>query len=70
MTAIPGRHGRPTLTDGQNFVDFLVKAGQKLWQVLPLNPVGLGDSPYVSLAAFAGETSFIDRDRQPDWEWL
>ena len=67
LTAIPGRHGRPTLTDGRDFVDFLAKAGQKLWQVLPLNPVGLAASPYVSPAAFAGESSFIDRDRQPDW---
>ena len=67
LTAIPGRHGRPTFTDGRDFVDFLARAGQKLWQVLPLDPVGMAASPYVSPAAFAGETSLIDRDRQPDW---
>lgn len=65
LTAIPGRDGKATLSDGKAFVDFLAKAGQKLWQVLPLNPVGFGGSPYSSPAAFAGETSLIDRKKRP-----
>ena len=28
------------------FVDFLVSAKQRLWQVLPLSPTGYGNSPY------------------------
>ena len=36
------------------FADFLSAAGQKLWQVLPLNPTGYGDSPYQCFSAFAG----------------
>ncbi len=28
------------------FVDFLVAAKQRMWQVLPLNPTGYGSSPY------------------------
>ncbi len=67
VTAVPGRKGRADLTDCYAFVDFLSLAGQKLWQVLPLNPVGLGGSPYVSPGAFAGEPSLIDRAREPDW---
>ena len=40
--------------EAKNFIDFLVKAGQKLWQVLPLVPTGYGDSPYSSSCATAG----------------
>jgi 4-alpha-glucanotransferase len=29
-------------------------AGQTVWQLLPINPVGPGDSPYMSVSAFAG----------------
>ena len=36
------------------FVDFLARAGQGLWQVLPLVPTGYGDSPYQGLGAMAG----------------
>ena len=36
------------------FADFLSDAGQKFWQVLPLNPTGYGDSPYQCFSAFAG----------------
>lgn len=42
------------------FVDFLVQAGQTYWQMLPLNPVGFGESPYQCPSAFAGNPYFID----------
>ncbi len=42
------------------FVDFLKNAGQTYWQILPLNPIGPGDSPYQSPSAFAGEPLLID----------
>lgn len=45
-----------------DFVDFLAEAGQSLWQVLPLNPTGLGDSPYQSESVFAGNPEFISLD--------
>lgn len=44
------------------FVDFLVKSGQKYWQVLPLGPTSYGDSPYQTFSAFAGNPYFIDLD--------
>jgi len=44
------------------FVDFLVDSGQSLWQVLPLNPAGVGDCPYQSDSAFAGNPVFISLD--------
>lgn len=44
------------------FIDFLSKAGQTYWQVLPLGPTSYGDSPYQSFSAFAGNPYFIDLD--------
>lgn len=44
------------------FVDFLEKAGQKLWQVLPLGPTGYGNSPYACYSAFAGNPFLISLD--------
>ncbi len=41
------------------FVDWLAAAGQKWWQVLPLNPPGYGGSPYQSVSAFAGNPGLI-----------
>ncbi|MCQ2524214.1 MAG: 4-alpha-glucanotransferase [Lachnospiraceae bacterium] len=42
------------------FVDFLEKAEQQYWQILPLGPTGYGDSPYQSYSTFAGNPYFID----------
>lgn len=44
------------------FVDFLVKAKQRYWQILPLGVTGFGDSPYQCFSAFAGNPYFIDFD--------
>ena len=44
------------------FVDFLDKAGQSYWQILPLNPTNYGDSPYQSFSSAAGNPYFIDLD--------
>jgi len=41
------------------FVDFLKEGGQKLWQILPVNPTGFKDSPYQSFSTFAGNPLLI-----------
>ncbi|MDR1411447.1 MAG: 4-alpha-glucanotransferase [Spirochaetaceae bacterium] len=46
----------------REWVDFLAKAGQKYWQILPLGPTGWGDSPYQSFSAFALSPYYIDLD--------
>ena len=48
------------------FIDLLARAGQSYWQVLPLGPVGKGDSPYQSYSTFAGNPYFIALDRLQD----
>ena len=52
----------------RDFVDEIASAGFTIWQVLPVNPAGQGNSPYSSFAAFAGEPAFIDYSELPDTE--
>lgn len=61
--SLPSPYGIGTLgKDAFLFVDFLKKAGQRYWQILPLNPTNFGDSPYQSFSAAAGNPYFIDLD--------
>ncbi len=63
-TSLPGQWGIGDLgAAAYEFVDFLQRAGQSLWQILPLNPTGFGDSPYQSPSAFAGNPLLISLDR-------
>jgi len=64
VTSLPGRFGIGDLGPAAyEFADFLSAAGQKLWQVLPLNPTGYGDSPYQCFSAFAGNPMLLSLDR-------
>ena len=64
ITSLPGPYGVGTMgKQAYAFVDFLQKAGQHYWQLLPLNPTGYGDSPYQSCSAFAGNHYLIDLDK-------
>ncbi len=46
-----------------DFVDFLERAKQKLWQVLPLAPTGCTNSPYYSSCALAGNPIMISLEK-------
>ena len=63
-TSLPGRHGIGDFgPEAYRFIDFLHSAGQKLWQVLPLNPTGYADSPFQCLSASAGNPMLIGLDQ-------
>ena len=63
-TSLPGPYGIGDLGPAAyKFIDFLVAAGQSLWQVLPLGPTGYGDSPYACYSAFAGNTLLVSPER-------
>lgn len=65
--SLPSNCGIGTLgKPATDFVDFLKKSGQKIWQVLPLTPVDRYNSPYMSPCLFAGNTLFIDFDLLTD----
>src|SRR5262249_3346822 len=44
------------------WVDALLRARQKWWQILPLGPTGYGDSPYQCFSAFAGNIYLLSPD--------
>lgn len=59
-TSFPGLHGTGDLGEAAfRFVDWLTSANQRLWQILPLGPIGPGNSPYASPSAFAGNPLLI-----------
>ena len=67
ITSLPGSYGVGTMgAEAFRFVDFLKKAGQKNWQILPLTPTGYGDSPYQSCSTYAGNPYLIDLDKLID----
>lgn len=63
VSSLPSKYGIGTLGKAAyDFVDDLVRAGQKYWQVLPIGPTSFGDSPYQSFSTYAGNPYFIDLD--------
>ena len=63
ISSLPSPYGIGTLgKEARKFIDFIVKAGQIYWQVLPICPTSYGDSPYQSFSSFAGNPYFIDLD--------
>ena len=59
-TSLPGDYGIGDFGESAyRFVDWLEHAGQRLWQVMPLGPVGFGDSPYSAISANAGNALLV-----------
>jgi 4-alpha-glucanotransferase len=70
-TSLPGPCGIGELgTHALDFCSYLHDSGIKIWQVLPLNPTGYGDSPYQSLSAFAGNPLLISLETLVAQGWL
>ena len=70
-TSLPGPHGSGDFgAAAYHFVDWLVAAGQTLWQILPLGGIGPGNSPYMSSSAFAGNVLLIDLTELQQRGWL
>ena len=63
ISSLPSKYGIGSLgKEAKDFVDYLSRANQSYWQILPLGPTSYGDSPYSALSAFAGNPYFIDLD--------
>ena len=63
VTSLPSPYGIGTIgKEAREFADFLKKAGQKVWQILPVGPTSYGDSPYQSFSTYAGNPYLIDLD--------
>jgi 4-alpha-glucanotransferase len=63
-TSLPSPYGIGDFgPEAYAFIDFLAQSKQALWQILPLNPPGYGESPYQSVSAFAGSHMLISPHR-------
>ncbi|WP_162427099.1 4-alpha-glucanotransferase [Pontibacter pudoricolor] len=65
ITSLPSKYGIGDLgPEAYTFADQLEAAGQRYWQILPLNPTetGMGNSPYSSHSAFAGNPLLLSPD--------
>ena len=72
-TSLPGNYGMGDIgIKAFEFADFLEKAGQSYWQILPLNPVHekSGYSPYSPLSSVAGNALLIDIDGLLDYSFI
>ena len=70
-TSLPSPWGVGDLGNtAERFVDFLQKAGQHIWQILPLGPIGPGNSPYQPPSAFAGNPLILSAEKIAEDGWL
>ena len=62
--SLPSKYGIGAFSkEAYEFVDFLAKAGQSYWQLLPLGPTSYGDSPYQSFSTYAGNPYYVDLEK-------
>ncbi len=52
------------------FLDWMADARQGLWQILPLCPLGCGNSPYSPVSAFAGNPLLVSLERLAERGWI
>jgi 4-alpha-glucanotransferase len=61
ISALPSAYGIGDFgKHSYEFVDMLAECGIKVWQILPLNPLGFGNSPYQPYSSVAGDELYID----------
>lgn len=71
ISSLPSRYGIGCFSiEAYEFIDQLKEAGQTYWQILPLGPIGYGDSPYQSFSTFAGNPYYINLDQLVSYGWL
>ncbi len=64
ISSLPSVDGIGDLGEASyNWVDQLQSIGAKIWQILPYNPPGAGDSPYMAISSFAGNPLYISLEK-------
>ena len=67
LASLNGSHGIGDFGKASyDFIDISKKAGFDMWQILPLNPLGFGNSPYQPYSSYAGDEIYISLDRLYD----
>lgn len=67
ISSLPSAYGIGTFGNAAfKFVDLLVDLKQKYWQILPMGPLTVGDSPFQSISLYAGNPYYIDLEDLAD----
>jgi len=71
VSSLPGPDGIGNLGEHSvRWLDWLHRADVAIWQLLPLGPLGWGDSPYSSLSSFAGNPLLVSPDALARDGWI
>ena len=63
VSSLPSRTGVGEMgAEAYHFLTLLKESGVKIWQILPMNPVGYGNSPYQPYSSCAGDELYISLD--------
>ena len=63
VSSLPSNYGIGDFgKQAYQFIDFMAKAKTKLWQMLPLNPLGYGNSPYQPYSSKAMDELYLSLD--------
>ena len=61
VASLPSKDGIGSFgKEAYKFVDMLAEMGIRVWQILPLNPLGYGNSPYQPFSSYAGDALYVD----------
>ncbi|MBQ2603214.1 MAG: 4-alpha-glucanotransferase, partial [Oscillospiraceae bacterium] len=60
LASLPNNEGVGGMGDeAYKFIDLAVEMGFSIWQLLPLNPLGFGNSPYQPYSSYAGDEIYV-----------
>lgn len=60
LASLPSETGIGEMgNEAYQFIDIMKEMGAGIWQILPLNPLGYGNSPYQPYSSFAGDPIYI-----------
>ena len=63
ISSLPSKYGIGDLgEEAYKFIDIIAESGFRVWQILPINPVGYGNSPYQPYSSYAGDDIYISLD--------
>ncbi|MEG2052558.1 MAG: 4-alpha-glucanotransferase [Bacilli bacterium] len=64
VSSLPSNYGMGDFGDSSyQFIDILKNTGFKIWQILPLNPLGFGNSPYQPYSSKAIDELYISLEK-------
>ena len=71
LSSIPNEFGIGDFgKSSYEFIDYLAEAGIGIWQILPLNPLGYGNSPYQPFSSYAGDEIYISLEKLSEYGLL